>query len=327
MLLDREFKAQHLPWIVLAALIGGVLGAWFLVEGLRRPGWPGGSTPVGLTLGVVGGLLILFEFLLWPRKKKRVWRIGRVRIWMAGHIWLGLLTLPLLILHSGFVLGGPLSTVLTALLAIVVLSGVWGLGLQQFLPKRMLEEVPAETIESQIERIGTLAAAEARRLVDATCGVSEDQRHRVTTAEERREQDARRTPAFVVVGAVRSAGRVRGNVLQTSAPTVAVPDSEPLRDFFEAEVLPFLEQGGRSGSPLLHRHRAEGMFRDLRTRLDPRAYPAVDALATACDQRRQHEHQRRMHRWLHGWLLIHLPLSIALVVLMFIHVYVAVKYW
>ena len=34
-----------------------------------------------------------------------------------------------------------------------------------------------------------------------------------------------------------------------------------------------------------------------------------------------------MHRWLHGWLLVHLPLSMALVVLMFIHIYVAIKYW
>ena len=34
-----------------------------------------------------------------------------------------------------------------------------------------------------------------------------------------------------------------------------------------------------------------------------------------------------MHRWLHNWLIIHLPLSVALVILMFVHVWVALKYW
>ena len=329
MLLNRAFKEQHLPWVLLALALLLGLGGWFAAESLGRPDWPGGSSAVGLTLGGVGGVLILFEFLLWPRKKKRAWRIGRVRIWMAGHIWLGLLTLPLLVLHSGFYLGGSLSTVLTVLLAAVVLSGVWGLVLQQYLPKRMLDEVPSETIHSQIGRIGQLTRQEARRLVEATCGPSDDERWRAT-AEDREpihDEPGEATPAYVVVGAVRTAGRVQGNVLQTSVPSAPVPDSEALRVFFADEVLPYLESGGRSNSPLAHRHRAEAIFRDIRTQLDPRAHPTVDALASACDQRRQHDIQARLHGWLHGWLLIHLPLSLALVVLMFIHVYVAIKYW
>jgi hypothetical protein len=34
-----------------------------------------------------------------------------------------------------------------------------------------------------------------------------------------------------------------------------------------------------------------------------------------------------MHRWLHGWLSIHLPLSMALLILLAAHVFVALKYW
>ncbi|RUL88394.1 hypothetical protein [Tautonia sociabilis] len=332
MLLNREFRAQHLPWVVLALAILAGLGAWFVVERFRLGEWPGGSTAVGLTLGVVGGVLILFEFLLWPRKKKRAWRIGRVRIWLAGHIWLGLITLPLLIFHSGFHLGGSLSTVLTVLLVAVVLSGAWGLVLQQLLPRRMLEEVPAETIYSQIGRIGRLTRIEARRLVEATCGPTEDERDRFSPdgeegidSDEEEEQTA--NPSYVVVGALRTAGRVQGTVLQTSVPSAPVPGSEPLRVFFYDEVLPYLKSGGSSRSPLAQRHRAEAIFRDLKTQLDPKAHPTVDALAAACDQRRQHDHQARLHGWLHGWLLVHLPMSIALVALMIIHIYVAIKYW
>jgi hypothetical protein len=34
-----------------------------------------------------------------------------------------------------------------------------------------------------------------------------------------------------------------------------------------------------------------------------------------------------MHGWLHSWLCIHVPLSVALVGLMFVHIFVALKYW
>ena len=65
--------------------------------------WPGGGSPPGFAYGVLGGGIILFEMLLWPRKSLwRGWRLGRTKLWMTAHIWLGLLTLPLLLLHGGF---------------------------------------------------------------------------------------------------------------------------------------------------------------------------------------------------------------------------------
>ncbi|CAN5684753.1 hypothetical protein BH23PLA1_BH23PLA1_24600 [soil metagenome] len=326
-LLNRDFRRQHLPWVILTVALGLGLGGWYFLASIGQPEWPGGGSTVGLILGIVGGLIILFEFLLWPRKKKRTWRVGRVKHWMAAHIWFGLLCLPLLILHSGFRLGESLSTVLMVLLVLVVLSGVWGLLLQQFLPRQMLEDVTAETIYSQIDRVNRLARQEAHRLVEATCGPPDGP---LVADRGLGDEDLvvlEEQPAFIMVGAVRSAGRVQGNVLETAAPATPVPDSEPLRNFFRSEVVPYLKIGRRTGSPLANRSRAEAMFRDLRTQLDPRAHPAVTSLENACDQRRQHDLQVRLHVWLHGWLLVHLPLSIALVVLMFVHIYVAVKYW
>ena len=34
-----------------------------------------------------------------------------------------------------------------------------------------------------------------------------------------------------------------------------------------------------------------------------------------------------MHFWLHSWLWVHFPLSIALVILMGVHVFAAFKFW
>ena len=97
--------------------------------------------------------LAFFEFLLWPRKRYRRWRVGRTQTWMKAHIWLGLLSLPVLVFHSGFRWGGLLSAILMLLFLIVIVSGVVGLALQNYLPKKMLVDIPAETIHSQIPRI------------------------------------------------------------------------------------------------------------------------------------------------------------------------------
>jgi len=83
----------------------------------------------------------------------RAWRLGRAQVWLRGHIWLGLFSVPLIVLHSGLSLGGQLSTVLMLLFVAVIASGVFGLALQQYLPRQMYESLPAETIYSQIDYV------------------------------------------------------------------------------------------------------------------------------------------------------------------------------
>jgi len=36
--------------------------------------------------------------------------------------------------------------------------------------------------------------------------------------------------------------------------------------------------------------------------------------------------QERLHRWLHGWLLLHIPLSLALILLGAVHAVMALRY-
>jgi hypothetical protein len=320
LLFDRRNWPPHKPWLVLfvAALIAA--SVWFLVAGLGRPEWPGGSSLPGLTFGIVGGLIILFEFLLWLRKKVRVWRIGRAQAWLRAHIWLGLLCLPLLIYHSGLRFGGTLSTVLLLLVIIVVASGVWGLILQQLLPQRMLEDIPAETIYSQIDRLSEQLTSEAEQLVRLTCGPGPGEEPQPPPL-------ADGGGMHMVVGAVRSAGKVQGMVLATRTPTEPIPEAEPLRVFFRNTAAPFLRGGARSGSPLASAGPAAVMFQDLRTKVPPAAQDSVAVLESFCNQRRQWDEQARLHFWLHNWLWVHFPLSVALVVLMFVHIVVALKYW
>jgi hypothetical protein len=323
LLFDRKNWPPHRPWLLFVAaatLVAALVYGMFAATS-GRADWPGGSSLPGFAFGVLGGLIILFEFLLWFRKKVRAWRIGRAQLWMRAHIWLGLLCVPLLLLHSGFRLGGTLSTALLVLLLVVIASGVWGLLVQQFLPTRMLEKVPAETIYSQIDRLAAQLSAEARQLVRGTCGPGPGE------GDEREMAIAAESTPFIVVGAVRAVGQLQGKVLETRVPPTLVPGSEPLRAFFHDTIDPFLRGLARGASPLRQRERAAHLFRELKVRLPPEAHSAVDILESMCDQRRQWDEQVRLHIWLHNWLWVHFPLSVALVVLMFVHVWVALKYW
>ena len=47
---------------------------------------------------------VVMEPLL--RKRLRRYRLGRTRTWMRLHIWMGLVCLPVILVHAGFGFGG-----------------------------------------------------------------------------------------------------------------------------------------------------------------------------------------------------------------------------
>ena len=126
-----------------------------------------GGTPLGLIFGAVSFAIFIFAALLGLRKKIPLWRIGKVERWLRAHIWLTLLTIPLVLLHCGFHFGGPMTTLLIALYAIVMVSGIWGLALQHQMPRLMKDRLPAETVFEQIPFIREQLAAAAVKMRDS----------------------------------------------------------------------------------------------------------------------------------------------------------------
>ena len=59
---------------------------------------------------------------------------------------------------------------------------------------------------------------------------------------------------------------------------------------------------------------------------DRAAWEPISAIEEICDEKRQLDHQARLHRLLHGWLLVHLPFSAALILLAIIHAIGALRY-
>ena len=322
MLIFRDANwPEHRPWflVTVSAAAGAII--WYAVASINAGTLLGGGSFPGLSFGVVGGLIVVFEILLSPRKKKRAWRVGRAVLWMKGHIWLGLLCLVLIVFHSGFRwMPGSLSGVLMFLFLAVCISGIWGLILQQFLPKMMLESVPAETIHSQIDRVLEQLLEETGQLVGVTCGREEVEVVVGSPA-------ATAGKPYTVIGSIRATGPFQGKTLQTKIQARRLPDSEPLLELFDTMVEPYLRARSGSALPLASAKYSQVVFQKTRTRVNPEAHGVVDLLEGACDQRRQFDIQSRLNRWLHSWLLVHVPLSFAMFILMIAHVWYAFRYY
>lgn len=321
MLISRDNFSQHLVWAIIF-LIGCIaVVAVFFYKGHYE--YPGGSSVAGLTCGIISALLILFECLLWPRKKLRRWRLGRVRTWVAAHLWLGVLTVPFAIAHAGFQWGGAVAVWTMVLLLIVVSSGLYGVVMQNWLPKKMLREVPKETLISQIDEISKQYLIEADALVATTSGME------ISGAGEKFWTDINpgHDPAGKpVMGVSRTIAAISGTAVITKLPKKSISGTRLLHQAYEDSVRGYLEFGKAGKSILKSRSLAGEFFDDLRNRSNPEAHFAVDSLENWCDQRRQFDSQKTIHFWLHSWLALHLPLSIALLVMLMIHVVVALKY-
>jgi len=147
-IIDRSHKS----WAIVTVLVL-VLAVGFYVPYVLGTQPPSGGTPLGLAYGIAGFAAMVAVTLLALRKKFPIWRIGRTQTWMRAHLWLGALSLPLILLHAGFLFGHGLTSVLMWLLAIVYASGFFGAYLQHTMPRRLMRDVPMETIYDQIGHV------------------------------------------------------------------------------------------------------------------------------------------------------------------------------
>jgi len=301
----------HRVWLVASVLILGASTAVYVLYALEAPHGPRGGSPLGLTFGIIGFAFMIFAGLLGARKQVPVWRLGRAQTWMRGHLWLGLLALPLILFHGGFHFGGLLTTVLLWLLIITVASGVFGAILQHYLPRMILERVPLETIYDEIDRIRTQLRVEAEGFVEDLCGAAPEAVPVMETTEELR------AGGF-------SAMRPRGG--GGTHYGLTEEEVEPVRSFYNAELLPFLVNPDSPDSRLADDTRAQGAFSKLRMLVPAAAHPVIANLESLCDEERQLTRQARLHRVLHTWLLVHIPLSLALLLLSVFHVVIALRY-
>lgn len=290
MLLDRT----HRGWAGLAALILVVASVLYALYASRWPGGPSGRTWPGILFGVAGTLMMIFAWALSARKKTVRARFGSLSWWLRGHIWLGLLSVPMIFFHAAFRLGGWLEIVLWGILTVVIISGIVGLALQNVIPRTMKLQLSTEFIPDQLSEVCKRLIISADEKIMAHC-----------------------TPAVVEAAVMRSA--------EGPAPAGAKP-LDWLAGFHIHTVRPFLAPGPLMDSALASGEQAQLVFDRVRSSLPENCWATVDWLEQSCSERRQLAHQERLFRLLHGWLKVHIPFSVALAVFTAIHVIFALYY-
>jgi len=300
----------HRKWLMVSVVILVVAVLAYIPYRLSSPQGATGGSVMGLIYGFAGFAFMIFAGLLAVRKKYPIMRVGRAQTWMRGHLWLGTLSFPIILLHGGFKFGFGLTNWLMWLFLIVFISGIFGACLQHFMPRMIKERLPMETIYEQIGRVRDQVVKEAGHLVDEACATLTG-----NLSDASQEQRAYAAGAGTMGGVTVATGL---NINEDSC--------GELRGFFDHKMRPFLERQGARNQPIANRDIGKSLFDQLRLQLPPNVHPTVDDLENICEEKRELDQQTRYHRILHGWLLVHIPLSYAVLLLGAIHAWKAFPY-
>lgn len=256
-----------------------------------------GRTDLGIIYGSIALAIFFFAALYGWRRKRPALRVGRVQTWLRAHIWFSIFTIPLVLLHAGFVTGGLMTTLLMIIYAIVMVSGFFGLALQQILPRIMANNLPMEAIYEQIPHIRAQLLTKALAIREA----------------------ATKIPAALVAA---EAGATGSSEKTPTAPVIPVFPPESVHLINES-VISYLEATNGRKLPLASTQVSDVFFGRLRLLIPVELKTQVNDLQILCNERRLLDLQTIYQHWLHGWLVVHVPLSLVLLVLSVWHAVIA----
>lgn len=114
------------------------IGAYALHD---PPHGPNGGTWLGYTLGTIGAGLILWFLWYGIRKRQYHSTLGQVSGWLSGHVYLGLALVVVATLHCGFKFGWNVHTLTYVLMILVIVSGAYGVVTYIRFPTRLTDNM------------------------------------------------------------------------------------------------------------------------------------------------------------------------------------------
>jgi hypothetical protein len=285
------FRKRRYLW--LAMLLAALCIAVYWLDDPQEPA--NGGTALGYTLGTLGALLIVWLAWFGVRKRRYSSTFGTVQGWLSAHVYLGLLLLLVVLLHTGFQFGFNVHTLAFALMVLVIASGLFGVFVYLKYPERisrnrgganqseLLDQL--QELDERCRRMARQLPVEFQELVSS--GISRLQLGGSMWAR-LRARDAsqvliKRDDEFTVV---------------------AHPGQEAALDWLA-------EQQSRSREPPVAAAIGElsALLRNKRRLLKPLA------------------EDMRLQAMLQVWLYVHVPLTAALLVALLVHIATVFIYW
>jgi len=283
----RYFKVASLVLVASIAL--------YLTQDGDLP--PNGGSWQGYTLGTAGAALIVWLSLLGIRKRSYRSTLGTVEGWTSAHVYLGTVLLVIATLHCAFQFGLNVHTLFYALMVAVILSGFFGLFAYMSYPRRLAR------------------TRSGRRRKDWLTEFNE--------LDEKIQGLARRCDGhtFAVVESALDRTRLGGGVLAQL-------------DGRDRSLV--LDPGRTGGESKLVANRDQEVVIDYLSASVPRAGKREEALVLqellALFGRRRSvlrrlRHDIRLQGWLRIWLYVHVPLTVAMLAALVVHVLSVFLYW
>lgn len=131
-------------FVRMGALIAAVVGFWYYTkEGkvfLKANAFF--SFRHGINLAYIGTFLAIFS-LVYMLRKYRVFKLGRIRIWLDAHVFVGALGLFLILIHANYEFAVWVPSILTWSMIIIGLSGIFGWHIFLTSAKSLVDDVGA----------------------------------------------------------------------------------------------------------------------------------------------------------------------------------------
>lgn len=284
----------HRRWFLATVTMTAGATALYLWYARLWEGGPAARTWPGMLFGVSATLLMAFAGLLSVRKRTIRLRWGTISGWLRAHIWLGLLTLPLVLFHTAFRWGGTLELLLMVVFLVVIVSGILGVMLQNILPRLMKSQLDSEAVPDQVDQYCRKLQREADDCITTSCGAA--------AVESAMQHDPEKLTA------------------STSDPT------NWIIGLYLGTIRPYLGAGSVSGTVLASNQQGELVFERARATVPDKFRDTVDQLEEFCRVRRRLHLQSQLYGLLHGWLKVHIPLSVVLLVFTVLHIVTALYY-
>jgi len=285
-----EYARGRYLWVALGLLLVS-FGLYWLQDSTTPPS---GGTWQGLVLGSIAGVLILWLNYLGVRKR-RYGKIGLLQGWVSAHVYLGTALIGVSLFHSAGQLGWNIHSLFFWLMVVVILSGMFGLFGYLVLPRRLASIRKTRSREEMIEELQGLELACLERAADCSANVSMAVRSALEQTRiggsARRQLLGRDRSSFDEVIGERT--RHRSNVDQRRLLGYLSEQSTKTRTAKESTAIRHLLSLTARRQDLLRRVRRDVQVQGL----------------------------------LQVWLYVHVPLSIAVLFALIVHIIVVFWYW
>lgn len=187
----RARLANPLPWVI-GAIGGLALFAYWLAS---RVGSIGPGDPGSRAFGIAAAVALLASWGYSARRRSMRWAPGRVAPWLDAHLYLGVLTCLLVLLHTGLRMpSGFLTWAMWGCTLWLTAGGLAGRFIQLWIPRALTSGLTTEVL---YERIPALVEANAARAQAIAASSPEDIRRFYLRRLEHSLAEPRRRPMFL----------------------------------------------------------------------------------------------------------------------------------